>query len=67
MTRCKHEDAIIKYDIDGLPDPLELSWRECGDCGAWLSLGPSNDRIPPDEMDLAEYIADVHLWWEPGR
>ena len=63
---CPHEHTVIKYDCDGLPDPLELSWLECLDCDAWLPMGPSNDRIPAREMQLAEELADIHLLWEPG-
>lgn len=62
--KCKHENAVIKYDCDGLPDPLELSWRECLDCGAWLSLGPSNDRIPLREFLLARLIAEAYCLFD---
>lgn len=44
MTRaCKHKHVATKYDCTGLPDPLELSFNECLDCGEWQGMGPSND------------------------
>lgn len=72
MTRCKHppDHVVTKYDCDGLPDPLELSWRECLDCGAWLSLGPSNDEgeAVAAEIRAAEIAADLAAegcWMSP--
>ncbi len=39
--------------------------RICDDCGAWLSLGPAASA-DPDELQLAELLADVAHLWEPG-
>lgn len=57
---CRHENAD--------PDPRWLNLGDaevsaiveqfrCIDCGAWLSLGPSNDCIPRDELRLAVMLA----------
>lgn len=67
MGRCKHEHVVTKYDCDGLPDPLELSFDECLDCGEWQPMGPANDgdeRVR-DELLLAELLAEVPEMWEP--
>lgn len=37
----------------------------CLDCGAWLSLGPSNDRGVEHEIKLAAHIQEVCVLWEP--
>jgi hypothetical protein len=69
VKRCRHECTATKYDCDGLPDPLELSYLECLDCGDWLPLGESNDS-PPEvqiEIALAACIGDTCILWEPGR
>jgi len=44
--RCRHEHVVEKYNIDELPDPLELSYRECLDCDEWLPMGPARDDGP---------------------
>lgn len=79
-AKCKHppEHVVTKYDCDGLPDPLELSWRECLDCGTWLPLGPSADdseavRIEIRAAELARLKAgafvtgDVWSGWDAHR
>lgn len=58
---CVHEHVVTKYDIDGLPDPLELSWRECLDCGTWLPMGPSNDS--PEAVAIEIRAAELADKW----
>lgn len=36
----------------------------CPACGGF-GWGPSNDRIPADELELAEHLADRAVLWEP--
>jgi hypothetical protein len=62
--KCGHRNSVIKYDCDGLPDPLELSWRVCLDCGHWLSLGPANDRGPEVAIELR--AAEIAAGLEDG-
>lgn len=37
--------------------PMVNGHERCARCGAYLSLGPSNDDIPDDEMQIAIGIA----------
>lgn len=65
MSRaCPHKHIIVtKYDCNGLPDPLELSFNECLDCGQWQGMGPSNDadeRVAV-EIRAAEIAASEQL------
>lgn len=62
---CAHDNVVVKYDCDNLPDPLELSWAECLDCGEWRPLGASNDAIVGHEIALASCLAEVPDLWEP--
>lgn len=48
MKRCKHDDRITK--IVWRNDNGDLVKKRC-DCGAWLSLGPSNDT-PEVEIEI---------------
>ncbi len=61
--KCKHADehVVIKYDCDGLPDPLELSWRECLDCDEWLPMGQANDS--PPEVQIEIRAAEIAAGW----
>ncbi len=57
MTRrvgCRHppDHVVIKYSIDDLPDLLELSYRECLDCGEWLSMGAANDDSEAVKLEI---------------
>jgi hypothetical protein len=36
----------------------------CADCGAWLSLGPSNDAGCEVEIRAAQIIADNYMLWQ---
>jgi hypothetical protein len=62
---CLHENADhikhgerMDFDVDARPSNLSPCEQfRCVDCGAWLSLGPSNDAIPPAEMRLAAMLA----------
>ena len=65
--KCTHEYTSKKYDCDGLPDPLEMETLECLDCGALLSLGPSNDTLHHGELGLAKEIQEAHWLWERGK
>lgn len=44
--------------------------ERCSDCGARLSLGPSNDDVPADEMEIAVAVDGVighdGNWWSDG-
>lgn len=65
---CVHDNADHLHAGDFYNDaadacfgPYEARFEQfrCIDCGAWLSLGPSRDGIPKDEMFLAQAIALV--------
>ena len=58
---CPHEYTSEKYDCDGLPDPLELKYLECLDCGEWLGMGLANDdpMAVAIELRAAEIAAKV--------
>jgi hypothetical protein len=49
---CKHENVFARiWAKDGqwiilLGDSKYADARQCGDCGAWLHLGPSSDDSP---------------------
>ena len=75
MKRCKHENAEHMMPGDAsTPDwcvqiYAEVEQFRCIDCGAWLSLGPSNDDSPLVQLEirLAELLADNAQLWEPSR
>ena len=50
-----------------VPPNIEAETDICADCMEWFALGPSNDRIPPHELNLAAQIADIERLWEPGK
>lgn len=53
--KCEHDNDRV-VDLGG-----HYRWRlDCEDCGASITLGPSNDAIPEREMRLARYIAGIH-------
>jgi hypothetical protein len=64
--RCQHENAehMMPGDTD-TPDWSVQVYAQCEqfrciDCGAWLSLGPSNDDKPNvrEEIRAAEIVAE---------
>jgi hypothetical protein len=65
---CKHPKRHRLFihrwcDVLGAPHCWTQWW--CALCDEWLPLGPSNDRVPRDELALAEHIGDVCMLWEP--
>ena len=74
--RCKHENADhlragegwALMDGTAMPDALCEQFR-CLDCGAWLSMGPSDDEPEAVKVEivLADRLADLHMLWEPGK
>lgn len=70
QATCSHDGSRIPEQRITLLDELiviRADINRCYTCGAWLSLGPSSDRIPADEMKLAKAIAETCRFWEPGR
>jgi hypothetical protein len=69
---CKHENAEHMMAGDSsTPDWCVQVYAECEqfrciDCGAWLSLGPDTDEDMYREVELGEFLRDIHLLWEPG-
>ena len=73
---CKHENAdhlkpgeiLTPSDYAPIEEghPVLVEQFRCIDCGAWLSLGPSTPP-PRIELQLAEWLADVHRLWAPSR
>jgi hypothetical protein len=59
---CSHDIQLVGDIRTG------VTIKVCNDCGAWLSLGPSNDR--PEavriEMRLAEFLAEHELKYCDG-
>ena len=71
---CEHKNADHLmpgewFNRDEIPLYVaDVEQFRCIDCGAWLSLGPSNDRIPYRETWLAERLAqNVLLWSIPAQ
>src|SRR5688572_26286167 len=74
--KCKHENADhLKPGEVYAPYGRMLGFTRvtveqfrCIDCGAWLSLGPANDRPPhvQHEIALASALADAHCTWRPS-
>lgn len=62
---CRHENVTDKYGEtthDLIGDIVyEVEYRECLDCGAWLPLGPSNDKGCEVEIRAAE----LAVAWKP--
>lgn len=54
MAKCRHPNRLILN--------LANAMRCCG-CGRHLSLGPSNDDIPPEEILAAELGQNPDVWW----
>ena len=62
---CEHKNAVVRY----LAGREAMQWKpwtnyakRCANCGAWLSLGPSNDAAP----EVVVEIAAARLlagWW----
>lgn len=60
MRRCKHENAdhlAPDYDTRGLTGWARCEQLRCIDCGAWLSLGPSNDE--PEAVRIEIRAAEI--------
>lgn len=60
--KCKHQGKRflrrwIPIEPGIVPKSITGETDICADCGAWLSLGPSNDDIPNREVWLAEQLA----------
>lgn len=72
IIRCTHENADHLqpgewFNLDDVPQHVVTCEQfRCIDCGAWLSLGPSNDRIPAREKRLAAGIAGIVILWPLG-
>lgn len=66
LTTCSHDHVEHLHAADEwaltsgmeMPD-AQCEQRRCADCGAWLSLGPSNDHILASEEQLAIWIAEL--------
>jgi hypothetical protein len=39
-----------------------MYWLSCG-----CSMGPSNDRIPSNDLQLAMTLAAISQLWQPGK
>ena len=57
MKRCKHplrnrttRRLVEESDVARWPDGFEIS--RCWQCGAWLSLGPSNDSPEAVQIEI---------------
>jgi hypothetical protein len=49
-----------------LPPGIEMKRKQCSRCGAWLSLGPSNDE--PEQVRVEIQAADDEsMWRDMGR
>ena len=59
-NKCDHKYAehLKRGDWNG-KTYAEAEQFRCVDCGAWLSLGESNDWIPSCEFELAEQLSDM--------
>jgi hypothetical protein len=66
---CGHRNTRIGMWRAGAQDWLDNTWCliedriVCQDCGAWLSLGESNDA--PDEVKVEMRAAMLAAAWEP--
>lgn len=69
--RCKHENAdhlmpgefVVDWSDLGWLNPALVEQFRCLDCGAWLSLGHSNDTAPGVAVEIR--AATLAANWKP--
>lgn len=75
--RCKHENAdhLMPGDRFSMSDfdfevgkMVDVEQFRCIDCGAWLSIGPSNDtpeavQIEIRAAEIAQEVSEMTEWW----